>query len=280
MTPPKKTAPARDEPVPEAAPPAVVEAPAPAFAAGARVEALWVDKWYGAVVDQLHADGSYEVEWTDTPNVFNTVAAADVRAAAPPPEAGGRPHSRRKRRHPRPSSPRPLRRRRGRRDRRGGAQGRPRGPDDEGEEAPAEEEAPEATNDAGDANVQGLLDGAAPRVVVDMLLANESFKIAFAQQNPKRPDSASYKRYEAYKAATCGDQVLELGGSKSDVLHDYKKGFLTRCPAMIAYDLDRDAVEEREAPPASGRPTRRAPKRELFVAESATVDNKKLKGAE
>ena len=122
----------------------------------------------------------------------------------------------------------------------------PAAADDE-EEAPAEEEAPEATNDAGDANVQGLLDGAAPRVVVDMLLANESFKIAFDQDNPKRPDSASWTRYEAYKAATCGEQVLELGGSKSDVLHDYKKGFLkvTRCPAMIAYDLDRDAVARR-----------------------------------
>ena len=40
-----------------------------------------------------------------------------------------------------------------------------------------------------------------------------------------------------------------------------------------------DAVEDREAP-APGRPARRAPKRDLFVAESATVDNKKLKGAE
>ena len=130
-------------------------------------------------------------------------------------------------------------------------------------------------------DVQGLLDGAAPRVVVDMLLANESFKIAFDQDNPKRPDSASWTRYEAYKAATCGEQVLELGGSKSDVLHDYKKGFLrvTRCPAMIAYDLDRDAVAPEE-PVTTGRPARRAPKRELFVAESATVDNKKLKGAE
>ena len=153
--------------------------------------------------------------------------------------------------------------------------------EEEPEAAPAPEEdeeaAPPAPAEDGDADVQGLLDGAAPRVVVDMLLANESFKIAFAQENPKRPDSASWTRYEAYKAATCGAAVLEMGGSKSDVLHDYKKGFLkvTRCPAMIAYDLDRDAVQE-----ASGRPARRAPKRDLFVAESATVDNKKLKGAE
>ena len=152
--------------------------------------------------------------------------------------------------------------------------------DDEAEEEPAEEEEPAAANDAGgEADVQGLLDGAAPRVIVDMLLANESFNIAFDQDNPKRPDSASWARYEAYKAATCGAAVLEMGGSKSDVLHDYKKGFLRvmRCPAMIAYDLDRDAVQEA---PASGRPARRAPKRDLFVAESATVDNKKLKGAE
>ena len=262
VTPPKKTAPARDEPVvPEAAP------PTHAFAAGARVEALWAGTWYGAVVEELHGDGSYEVEWTDTPNVFNTVAAADVRAASDEEAAPAA----------EPPTPAP-----------------PAAADDEGEEpeeeqepeaAPAPEEdeeaAPPAPAEDGDADVQGLLDGAAPRVVVDMLLANESFKIAFDQDNPKRPDSASWTRYEAYKAATCGEQVLELGGSKSDVLHDYKKGFLrvTRCPAMIAYDLDRDAVAPEE-PVTTGRPARRAPKRELFVAESATVDNKKLKGAE
>ena len=278
VTPPKKTAPARDEPVvPEAPPPAVVEA----FAAGARVEALWAGTWYGAVVEELHGDGSYEVEWTDTPNVFNTVAAADVRAPPPrrrpsaeaaparrkrrtrggrpapaPPPPGRRP-ARRSPRRSAPEAPRPRPRKMRRRP-------RPRTADDGRRRRPG----PASTC-------------AAPRAVVDMLLANESFKIAFDQDNPKRPDSASYKRYEAYKAATCGDQVLELGGSKSDVLHDYKKGFLkvTRCPAMIAYDLDRDAVAPEE-PVTTGRPARRAPKRELFVAESATVDNKKLKGAE
>ena len=284
VTPPKpRAAPVREEPVPEAAPP-VVDASVP-YAAGARVEALWAGTWYGAVVEELHADGSYEVEWTDAPDVFNTVAAADVRAVPPPPEAEAEAAPAFEEEEASPAAEQPAPAPLAAEDDENGEEepeAAPAAADDEGEEAPAEEEAPEATNDAGDANVQGLLDGAAPRVVVDMLLANESFKIAFDQDNPKRPDSASYKRYEAYKAATCGEQVLELGGSKSDVLHDYKKGFLkvTRCPAMIAYDLDRDAVEEREAPPAAGRPARRAPKRDLFVAESATVDNKKLKGAE
>ena len=261
VTPPKK--PAREEPVVPEAPP-----PTHAFAVGARVEALWAGTWYGAVVEERHGDGSYEVEWTDAPDVFNTVAAADVRAPPPPPEAEAE------------AAPAPHEEEASEAEPAAAAE-----PPADEEVAPAaaadeeEEQAPEAA--AADDEVQGLLDGAAPRVVVDMLLANESFKIAFAQDNPKRPDSASYERYEAYKAATCGAAVLELGGSKSDVLHDYKKGFLrvTRCPAMIAYDLDRDAVAPEE-PVTTGRPARRAPKRDLFVAESATVDNKKLKGAE
>ena len=264
VTPPKKTAPARDEPVvPEAPPPAVVEAPS--LRRRARVEALWAGTWYGAVVEELHGDGSYEVEWTDTPNVFNTVAAADVRAraaaaggrkrrpAAPRGDEGEEPEEER----PRPLRPPPRTTRPARRSPRP----RPRRPRKKMRRRPRPRP---AADDAGGAeDVQGLLDGAAPRVVVDMLLANESFKIAFDQDNPKRPDSASWTRYEAYKAATCGEQVLELGGSKSDVLHDYKKGFLrvTRCPAMIAYDLDRDAVAPEE-PVTTGRPARRAPKRE------------------
>ena len=96
VTPPKKTASVRDEPVvPETPPPAVVEAPTHAFAVGTRVEALWAGTWYGAVVEELHGDGSYEVEWTDTPNVFNTVAAADVRAAEDEPSGSGKKKKRR-----------------------------------------------------------------------------------------------------------------------------------------------------------------------------------------
>ena len=119
-----------------AAPPAVVEAPAHAFAVGANVEALWAGTWYGAVVEELHGDGSYEVEWTDTPDVFNTVAAADVRALSddvapaaaaeaeaeePAPEEEEAPPA------AEPPAPAP-----------------PAAADDEGEEEPQEEQEPEA----------------------------------------------------------------------------------------------------------------------------------------
>ena len=251
-TPPKrKTPPAREEAT------AADAAALPAFAVGARVEAKWGWQWSRAVIDRVNDDGTYDVEWVDEPDVFNTVAAADVRAAvgdapAPPPQAASAP----------------------------------------------EEETPPAAAAVGNEgeehaeSVRWLLDGAAPKVVAEMLLVNACFEIAFAQANPNRPESASYTRYEAYKKAKCGADVIALGGSKSDVLHNYKKGFLrvVKCPAMIGYDLDRDAVSsereeegEEDAPPEptmlARRTARRAQKRELFVAESATVDNKRAKRA-
>ena len=249
-TPPKrKTPPAREEAT------AADAAALPAFAVGARVEAKWGWQWSRAVIDRVNDDGTYDVEWVDEPDVFNTVAAADVRAAvgdapAPPPQAASAP----------------------------------------------EEETPPAAAAVGNEgeehaeSVRWLLDGAAPKVVAEMLLVNACFEIAFAQANPNRPESASYTRYEAYKKAKCGADVIALGGSKSDVLHNYKKGFLrvVKCPAMIGYDLDRDAVSsereeegEEDTPPEpkmlARRTARRAQKRELFVAESATVDNKRAK---
>ena len=60
-------------------------------------------------------------------------------------------------------------------------------------------------------SVRGLLDGAAPKVVAEMLLVNACFEIAFAQANPNRPESATYTRYEAYKKAKCGADVIALG---------------------------------------------------------------------
>ena len=221
VTPPKapRAAPTQEEPVVAAAPPAPEAAP-PQAGRLRRPSRSRARRRGGRDVVQppsIPARGrELQLEWQD-PNVFNTVAA-DVRAAAdepapPPPEAEEE------------------------------AAAAP------GEEAPEAAAATAAEQPADDesceeaADVQGLLDGAAQRVIVDMLLANASLKIAFDQENPKRPDSASFKRYEAYKAATCGADVLAWGGSKSDVLHDYRKGFLrvTRCPVMVAYDLDRDA---------------------------------------
>ena len=72
-------------------------------------------------------------------------------------------------------------------------------------------------------------------------------KIAIRLDNPKKAGSASYARYECYKAASTYDEFLILGGSKADYKHDLAKGFIhveeesalnqtphTKMPAHIA----------------------------------------------
>lgn len=47
------------------------------------------------------------------------------------------------------------------------------------------------------------------------------------QSNPKRPGTNSNKRYEVYKAAKTVKEFFDLKGSKGDLRHDYRKGYIT-----------------------------------------------------
>ena len=52
---------------------------------------------------------------------------------------------------------------------------------------------------------------------VDILGTNAmDAKFEFKQDNPKRCPSASYDRYEGYKAATSLREMLALGGTRAD----------------------------------------------------------------
>ena len=77
------------------------------------------------------------------------------------------------------------------------------------------------------------------RVIVDMLLANASPKIAFDQENPKRPDSASFAR----PALQGGHVRRRRAGVGRFQEHGPHAGASprTRCPVMVARDPDRDA---------------------------------------
>jgi len=55
---------------------------------------------------------------------------------------------------------------------------------------------------------------------------DKTLEIALREANPKRPDTMSYHRYEAYKKAKTTGEYLTLGGSRADLLYDYKRGFL------------------------------------------------------
>ena len=47
------------------------------------------------------------------------------------------------------------------------------------------------------------------------------------QSNPKRDGTNSNKRYEVYKAAKTVKEFFNLEGSKGDLRHDYRKGYIT-----------------------------------------------------
>lgn len=48
-------------------------------------------------------------------------------------------------------------------------------------------------------------------------------------ENPKKPGSKSWARYEAYKAARTVGELLRLGGTRADLRHDVKKGYIAMC---------------------------------------------------
>ena len=126
-----------------------------------------------------------------------------------------------------------------------------------------------------------------------LLLNNSNINICFLQKNPKRNGSKSHKRYEGYKAATHGREVLNLGGSFDDLVHDLKKKFIRIISPLVpnplavvtrpsrqlvttgatSFDMDTDNLNGQ-----AKSPSRIVKRRDLYVAVSATVDNKRLHG--
>ena len=88
----------------------------------------------------------------------------------------------------------------------------------------------------------------------------------FVKPNAKRPGTASGKRYAKYQAVNSVSQYLKLGGTRSDLAHDLKKGIVTAKATVLddddgAPDLaaasDSDVVRETRA--KVGDPEGKAP---------------------
>ena len=73
--------------------------------------------------------------------------------------------------------------------------------------------------------------------------------LEFLQVNPKRVDTKSYERYEAYKAATSLEEMLSLGGTRADYKHDREKGFI-----RLEGEADFAPRDDKPARPAGGPP--------------------------
>ena len=71
------------------------------------------------------------------------------------------------------------------------------------------------------------------------VLTGDSFVIC--QNNPKRPGTASYLRYEMYKSASTKTEFHMLGGTSADLLWDRKKGYITVCDSADSMDTDNFA---------------------------------------
>ena len=56
---------------------------------------------------------------------------------------------------------------------------------------------------------------------------DNSSKISYKQENPKRPSSESYARYEGYKKAKTVSEAIALGATRQDVNYDVAHGHAT-----------------------------------------------------
>ena len=59
--------------------------------------------------------------------------------------------------------------------------------------------------------------------------ASSNSAITVQQHNPKRPGSASHRRYENAKRAHTRGEFFTLGGSVADFNHDSRQGFVVSC---------------------------------------------------
>lgn len=59
--------------------------------------------------------------------------------------------------------------------------------------------------------------------------------------NPKRKDTAAFKRFQKYCQGRSVEEVYELGGRHSDLLFDYKRGYVW---AQLPDDREEDNPQE------------------------------------
>ena len=73
--------------------------------------------------------------------------------------------------------------------------------------------------------------------------------IAYLQQNPKKLESKSWARYEKYKRARDVAEFVALGGSRPDLLYDFRHGFVDG-PTLAAWE---GGLQAKAPKPKAGR---------------------------
>lgn len=70
-----------------------------------------------------------------------------------------------------------------------------------------------------------ILDSKEASKVVSEKMKNNS-KITYKQKNPKKVGTKANERYELFKTAKSIKSFLEKGGRRSDLLFDYRRGYV------------------------------------------------------
>ncbi|CAE7545737.1 unnamed protein product [Symbiodinium necroappetens] len=77
------------------------------------------------------------------------------------------------------------------------------------------------------------------------LLKTSDTAISFRSENPKKPGSKAWERFEKYKTATTIGEATNLGAQWQDISADFEKEFLTFA------DVDMPVISKRSAPEGS-----------------------------
>lgn len=84
------------------------------------------------------------------------------------------------------------------------------------------------------------------------MMALKCRKIRVQQQNPKRPNSKSWKRYEQYKIAVTTHEYIALGGTRADLAFDEKRGYVCEIKDHNLNDGDDGESSEKTVGCAGG----------------------------
>ena len=110
------------------------------------------------------------------------------------------------------------------------------------------------------------------RKLLPSMLKDPNLKISFRKDNPKRPGSKAFDRYEKYKKATTLKKARELGAIREDFINDADRGFLKVIqeakPPEKLQKLERQkkkgrTMDMRSSTPPRARTPPRTPRRRI-----------------
>ncbi len=109
------------------------------------------------------------------------------------------------------------------------------------------------------------------RKFLPAMLKDKDLKISYKKENPKKPGTKAYERYEGYKKATTLKKARELGAVREDFIFDGDRGYMkvveeAKPPKRLVELKKKNPSKSRErgsTPERARTPTRTPPRRRV-----------------